>query len=94
MQLLRNRRTGLAFLVSEKEAMLLSDPDLFKDWMNNLLSNKKYDDSIDLFVAMEQKMMFRTTHGEVAVLDILNGQFEIIPNTRASRILYGVKDPI
>ena len=93
MQLLRNKRTNALIEVLETEAIILSDPKAFRDWITALLKEKEDNIAIHLFTNINSDMVFNVQNGSVLVKDVLAGQFEVIPNTEVSRLLYGNKNP-
>ena len=91
MALIRNKKTGQLITCSQSEATILSDPILFKEWVDAMLKEKKYNQSIDLFANIDTKMVYRLQDHDLVVMDILDGCLEQVPDTETSRILYSSK---
>jgi hypothetical protein len=89
MQLVRNKRTGDLYEIDDLEAEMLCTPEEYIRWVNSLLSEKIYNTSIDMFANIDTKMVYRLGRYDIVVMDIISGELEIIPNTPASRALYG-----
>jgi hypothetical protein len=58
-----------------------------------MLADKKYNVSVDRFhhKLESNQLMFRMQNCDIAVIDILNGDLEVVPNTEVSKVLYGSK---
>jgi len=91
MALVRNKLTNELVECTEYEAQILTCPEDFKTLIRAVLADKRYsitpiqmgEDSTEL------KYTLQNSSEGVKVKGILNGEYETLPDTEASRILYG-----
>jgi hypothetical protein len=93
MALIRNKTTGELIKCSEFEAKVLTCPQRFKDWMNKALAEKKYVASLDQIQLDVDKteIYFKVDKAKVPIKKVLNSEYEELPDTEASNVLYGEK---
>ena len=96
MALIRNKVTGELIKCTEFEAEILTCPQAFKDHITALMTERRAYlmdlGRLNMDIA-SQAIMFQLQDATITVKvqDVLNGEFELIPDTEASRVLYGQK---
>ncbi len=95
MPLIRNKVTGDLIKCSDFEVEILTCPQRFRDFMNTQLASGRHSAVIDSFEMAQgvMELTMRLEHDSVPIVvkDVLNGNYQEVPDTETTRILYGKK---